>query len=362
MYPTYSQQLHSNFSSTLRVRVNEYFKINQLNKQGGASIIWKAIVMMSIYFCPYIIIICGSIVNPWVFMSMWGVMGVGLAGIGMSITHDANHNSFSKNHFVNRVAGYSMNLVGATPFLWKIQHNHLHHSFTNVHGFDTDIETPFILRFSPNEPHRWYHRFQHLYIWLFYSVSTLSWMTIKEFIQIVKFYKRGYIKTRRSFIVELIKLIGWKVIYYSYMILIPMFVLPFNDIWVVAGFLFMHLVSGIIISLVFQTAHVMPEVNFIRTDSEMKINNNWMVHQMETTCNYAPNNRFFTWFAGGLNFQIEHHLFTNISHIHYRDISSIVIETAEEFGIKYHQHSSFLRAVWAHLGMLKKLGRVKKKT
>jgi len=122
------------------------------------------------------------------------------------------------------------------------------------------------------------------------------------------------------------------------------------------GFMLMHFICGLILALVFQPAHVVGEVDFYETDGEGSVENNWAIHQLLTTSNCANGSIAFSWFVGGLNFQIEHHLFANICHIHYRKIAPIVKQTALEYGLPYHEHRTFLGALKSHFMLLNDLG------
>jgi linoleoyl-CoA desaturase len=102
---------------------------------------------------------------------------------------------------------------------------------------------------------------------------------------------------------------------------------------------------------------VVPSSEYPTPDEEGQLQNNWAIHQMLTTANFSPKSSFFSWYIGGLNYQIEHHLFPNICHVHYRKISAIVKQTAQEFGVPYNVQPNFVKAVWSHGKMLKKLGR-----
>jgi linoleoyl-CoA desaturase len=339
----------------LKKRVHDYFQKNNLSRNGGWRMVVKTIVMLAIFSVPLIIVNLGLVGSPLILFTLYIVSGLGMAGIGMGIMHDANHGSYSKNRKVNKVMGYTMNLIGANATLWKIKHNVLHHTFTNINEIDDDLNVPFVLRFSPHAKRYWLHRFQHIYVWFFYGLSTLLWVTTKDFRNLAEFKRKGYLEGK-VYSKELLKLTGWKLLYYSYALILPLIMVPLAPWIIILAFILKHFIMGVSISTVFQTAHVMPGSEFPLPDENGLIASDWNIHQLATTSNYSPRSRFFSWFIGGLNFQIEHHLFPNICHIHYKKISGIVAETASEFGIPYNTRRTFVDAILDHAKMLRQLG------
>ena len=285
-------------------------------------------------------------------------MGIGMAGMGMVFMHDANHGSYSKSTRLNKWLGKSLYLLGGFPPNWRHQHNTLHHGFTNIEGQDEDIESKALLRLSPHTPLWRVHKFQHIYAWFFYSLMTVSWITMKDFKQLARYSKnQTYSSSNKKHNVLLIDIIISKVLYYLVALVIPLLLIPIDWYWIVLSFVLMHFTAGIILSLIFQTAHVVPTSDFPMPDSTGKIENNWAIHQLNTTANYAPKSRIFSWFIGGLNYQVEHHLFPNISHVHYKKLAIIVKEKAEKFNLPYNIQGSFFNALSNHYRMLKILGR-----
>ena len=246
--------------------------------------------------------------------------------------------------------------MGGNSSLWKIQHNHLHHAYTNIQGVDEDIDVPVFLRLSPHAKKYMIQRFQHMYFWFFYSLSTLTWVTFKNTLQIFRYRKTGLLTGKRVLVKELIQEIAWKSFYYGYVLILPMLLLPVSPWIILAAFAIMHFITGLGLGLIFQTAHVMPTSQYPLPDLNGNMNNNWAIHQLLTTSNFSPESRIFSWLIGGLNYQIEHHLFPNICHIHYKNISKIVRKTAADFGIPYYVQPSFATAIQNHVRMLQYLG------
>lgn len=345
------------FLTELRTSVNEYFKNNNIEPYGNKWIFLKAVFMLLLYFGPLALMVSGVFTSVLPVLACWVVMGFGMAGLGMATMHDANHGSFSKKKWVNKLFGNTMYLLGGFPPNWRYQHNTLHHGYTNVEGHDEDIAPPEILRLSPHRPLKKIHRYQHFYAWFLYSLMTISWVIVTDFRRLKK-YKRAGAKlgANRTYSSLLVDLIVSKVVYYTLFLAIPLLTVPVAWYWVVAGFLLMHFTGGLILAAIFQTAHVVPTSEYPLPGENNEMDYNWAAHQLYTTCNFAPGNRVLTWLIGGLNHQVEHHLFPNISHIHYRNLSAIVQQKAKEFGMPYHVNKTFFGAVGQHVRMLKLLG------
>jgi linoleoyl-CoA desaturase len=316
----------------------------------------KTILMLSIFFVPLIIINTGIVTAPWLLFLLYICSGLGMAGIGMGIMHDAIHGSYSNKQKINKIMGYTFNLIGGNATVWKIQHNILHHTYTNIEHADDDLNAPFFLRFSPHAKKYWSHQFQHIYIWFFYGLATISWITTKDFVRINRYHKMGFLNEPNEFRNAIISMIGWKLLYYSYALIIPLIIVPLPWWIILLAFLSMHFVTGLLISIVFQVAHIIPSTDYPLPDENGLIAGDWYTHQFATTCNFAPRGKLFTWLIGGLNFQVEHHLLPNVCHIHYGELSKIVVDTAKEYGMPYHSNKTFASAIWEHTKMLRQLG------
>jgi linoleoyl-CoA desaturase len=345
------------FQQTLTKRVNEYFKSNNISRNANGYMYFKTVFMFALYLTPLVLIATGVYSNAFTFFLLWFIAGMGLAGIGLSIMHDANHGAYSKNPKVNKWMGFSLSVVGGSPVNWKIQHNVLHHSYTNIKDIDEDVKPGPLLRFSPHEPWHKYHKAQHFYAWFLYGMMTLLWITVKDFLQLNRYKKMGMLEGQRTtYKKELTYMIIQKTVYYIYILVLPLIFLNVTWwVWIL-GMVLMHFVAGLFLAMVFQPAHVMETCAYPEASDEGTIENNFAIHQMMTTTNFARDNRLLSWFVGGLNYQVEHHLFPNICHVHYRAISPIVKATAEEFGVPYYSKKTFSGALLDHAKMLKKLG------
>ncbi|MFN0035072.1 MAG: fatty acid desaturase family protein [Saprospiraceae bacterium] len=347
----------SKFYSTLHARVDSYFKETGLSKHANAGIVLKTVVLMSAYLLPLLLMLVFQPAFGW-SMALWALMGVGMAGVGMSIMHDANHGAYSSNPRINEWVGYSLVLLGGAATNWKLQHNTLHHTFTNIAHYDDDIADKPALRLSPHTQVKAVHRFQWLHALLIYALVTLYWVTAKDFLQFARYTRNGVNKnTAPQNRVFLTKIIGIKVAYFFIFLAAPL--LAGLPVWhVVVGFLLMHFIGGIILTVIFQLAHTVEETTFPQPTAQGIIENEWAIHQMNTTVNFSRKNRLLSWYVGGLNFQVEHHLFPSICHTHYPRIAGIVQRTAAEFNVPYLEHRTFGHALRSHFSMLRQLGRL----
>jgi linoleoyl-CoA desaturase len=346
------------FFVTLNKRVNEYFKTRELSRHANAEMIIKTVFMFALYFTPFVLMLTGTVTGTWPMLAMCVLMGIGVAGIGLSIMHDANHGAYSNKPWINNLIGYSLNIVGGNAFNWKIQHNVLHHTYTNVYDADEDISPRGVLRMSPYSDWKPMHKYQHIYAWFIYGLMTLVWVLAKDIIRMIAYHKEGLIKKQNaSVMTESIILVVTKILYLAYIFTLPIVILDLSFWTVLLGFCVMHYVAGFILAVIFQPAHVIEGTEYFEPDTNGNLENNWAIHQLHTTTNFANKSRLFSWYVGGLNFQVEHHLFPNVCHVHYRNIAPIVEATAKEFDIPYKSAKTFVDALVGHGRLLKELGK-----
>jgi linoleoyl-CoA desaturase len=344
------------FFPTLRTRLADYFKKNELSKNGNSSLVFKGLVMLFLYIGLFLVILTVSMPG-WLMLVLCFFMGLGAAGLGMNVMHDAQHGSYSKNKILNQILGHSIEMLGGSTLTWKIQHNNLHHTFTNIYGHDEDIHDKPFLRLSPDGKWKPYHRFQHLYAFFLYGLSTISWVLKKDFSQYKNYNEQGLIRQIGAEPKwELVKLVFSKIAYLAFFIALPMIVLPFAWYWILLGYLVMQFTAGLILTCVFLTAHAVEDASHFLPDEKGSMENNWAIHQLRTTSNFKVRNPLFHWYVGGLNHQVEHHLFPSISHVHYPKIAKIVRDTAAEFSIPYLEYPSFFNALYSHAKYLKAIG------
>lgn len=342
------------FYQSLKESVDEYFEKNNLKKTGDWRLYSKTVILISAAIALYASLL---LLHPatWVALLLCGLLGYTLACIGFSVMHDANHGSYSTRPWLNDLLGLSMNAMGASAFFWKQKHNILHHTYTNVDGLDDDIAKSPIIRQC--ESQRWVpaHKIQHLYLLPVYALSTLFWIFTMDFAK----YFTGRIYTTAGWKLKLKNhVIFWatKILYIAFYMVIPAMVWGVGS-WL-AGYLLLNAVMGLTMSLVFQLAHVVEITEFetVALDETKQLETAWAEHELRTTANFAMSNKVISWFVGGLNFQVEHHLFPRISHIHYPAISKIVMEKCREFNLPYNKYDTMGAAVVSHFRVMKSLG------
>ena len=345
---------NSLFFNALKEKVDAYFKSNNIRQTGNYKLYFKTIFLLLSAASLYTILVFFT-PTTWVSIVLCIVMGVCLAAIGFNVMHDGAHGSFSRKPWVNELMGYSLNAMGGSVYLWKYKHNVNHHSFTNIEGMDDDIDIKPWIRVHSDQKKYWYHRFQHIYWVVLYGVTYVLWVFVQDFTK----YFTGKIgdqpfrkmDTKEHFIFWVSKLL-----YVAVYIVLPIFMVGFMKTMV--GYLILSFVCGFVISVVFQLAHIVEDATFSMPDNKaFKIEEEWAVHQVQTTANFATKNKIVSWFTGGLNYQVEHHLFPRISHIHYPKISELVRETCLQFGVTYLEFPTVYSAVRSHVVHLKYVGR-----
>ncbi len=344
------------FHRELNRRVNDYFKKNNLSKKANLNMKVKTVFMMALYFIPLGIILSGWITSFPGILTAYLIMGLGMTGIALSVMHDANHGAYSSNKKINTTLGYLINFIGGYHVTWKIQHNLLHHSFTNIHGLDEDLNQN-VLRLSPDQERKSFFKYQAYYATFLYGLLTIYRFLVKDTQQLLRYNRTNILKEQgHNFKFTLIELFLTKSLYLLLTLILPIFILEIPWYQILAVYCIMHFITGIILALIFQSAHILEETDFYTPDENGSIENNWIIHEMRTTANFANNSTIFSWLIGGLNFQVEHHLFPHVCHVHYKDLSKIVKSTAVEYDIPYHEHATFFNALESHYAMLDKLG------
>lgn len=342
------------FFSTLKQNINEYFDRQKKSKDGGWIIYAKFIFFFGGLVTTYVLLL--NDFHIAVTFLLWGLLGLFVSFNGFNVAHDAVHGSFSKYNWVNKIFGYTFNLLGANEYMWKIMHNIIHHTYTNVPGHDEDIDPVALVRLHKETKLLKIHRYQHWYTVLFYAIGSLSWLIKKDFSTYFRKKLGGYENKKHPWY-ELVIMIFSKAVYFFIFLALPMMLLSQPWWMVVLGFLTLHFVEGITLAIVFQLAHVVESTEFPEPSEDGSMENAWAIHQIKTTANFSRRSHLANWFFGGLNFQIEHHLFPQISHVHYRKISEIVKQTTEEFNLRYNEYQTMWQAIRSHMRMLKKLGR-----
>ena len=346
---------NNQFYQSLKIAVDQYFEVNHIKKTGDWRLYIKTITLVSAA-----IIIYGTLIffkmNALPALLLCALLGFVFASIGFGVMHDANHGSYSTKPWLNDTLGLTANALGASSFFWKQKHNIIHHTYTNVDGIDDDIAKSPIIRQC--ETQKWVpaHKIQHLYLLPIYALSSIFWLFFMDF---TKYFTRKIYTTEAWKLTPKNHLIFWvtKILYFTFYMIIPAIVWGFGP-WLL-GFMVLHIVMGITLSLTFQLAHVVENTEFenVALDETKHVETAWAEHEVRTSSNFAMNNPVVSWFVGGLNFQIEHHLFPKVSHVHYPAISKIVMEKCKEFNLPYNKYDTMFGAMASHFRVMKSLGK-----
>ncbi|HYJ37788.1 MAG TPA: acyl-CoA desaturase [Chitinophagaceae bacterium] len=343
-----------NFHVDLKKRIQEYFTNTGKATTGGRTLFFKGSFLVTIFAFLYIHLIWFTPSNL-VAITECVLMGGIISSIGFNVMHDGAHGTFSKYKWVNVLAAFSLNILGGNSFMWNMKHNIIHHAYTNIDGVDDDIDAQPWLRMSDTQKKLRFHKYQHLYFWLLYSLFYLFWILVLDY---QKYFKRkiGGMPLKKMKLNDHIVFWTFKLVHYFLFIGLPIFVLGWLP-WLV-GFLTITLVAGFVLSIVFQLAHTVEHTEFPSAVEETnKMPDEWAIHQLKTTANFATRSRLVSWLVGGLNFQIEHHLFPKISHIHYPALSRIIRQLCNEYGLSYIEYPYVLQAVVSHVTYLRKMGK-----
>jgi linoleoyl-CoA desaturase len=349
---TFESQQNS-FFRAIKEKVDHYFSEQKLDPAGNLRLYIKSSLQILSAVALYVILVFFTPVT-WVALILCVLLGLNLATIGFNIMHEGGHQSFSKHAWLNSASAYFLNVLGGNSYFWKIKHNINHHTYTNIEGVDSDIDVRPFMRLHNDQPRYKLHKFQHLYWVVLYGISYVVWVFYEDFLKyftkkVAEHMEPRNLSTREHFVF-------WftKACFVGFYIVLPIVMVGWLKALV--GFSVIAFVCGLFISIVFQLAHVVGITEFPLPDQSRKIKSEWAVHQVQTTANFATKSKLLFWLLGGLNFQIEHHLFPRVSHIHYPQISRFVRETCAEYNIAYHEYSSMFQALVSHLLYLRKLG------
>jgi linoleoyl-CoA desaturase len=342
------------FKNLLDERIAEYFTKAGLDQRGNWKLYSKTIILFVSLITIYALCF---IIQPvsWIHVLLALAVGFNIAAIGFNVMHDAAHGSYSHNSKLNDfIAFIGGDVMGASTYMWKIKHNIIHHTYTNIEGLDDDIASYPLFRLSPEQKRKPWHKFQYIYGTFFYLFTTATWILFDDYLRVATKKIHNTALRPMEFKDHFYLWLG-KILNLTFFLIIPM--VAFGPGYGIAGFFLLHASMGMSLAVVFQMAHIVEDVNFPAPDPEtMKIENEWMIHQVATTANFAMKSKPVSWFVGGLNYQIEHHLYPKISHIHYPEISKIVQKTCQDLQIQYKAFPTFLNAIQSHFRLLKQLG------
>lgn len=342
------------FRHALIVRVDEYFTSTGRKPRDCPKMYVKSAIIFSSMVGLYLLLVL-FVETWWLAVPVAVLLGLSLAAVGFNIQHDGGHGAYSDQKWINKLAALALDMLGASSYIWARKHNLIHHSYTNVTGHDDDINVGLLGRLSPHQKRLKLHRLQHFYLWFLYGFLTIKWHFYDDFRDLLC-GRIGEHRFPRPTGWSLVTFIGGKVVFFSLAFAVPMLL---HTWWIVLTlYMLTSFVTGVSLSVVFQMAHCVEQAAFpLPCDQSGRIESRWAVHQVETTVDFAPRNRLISWFVGGLNFQIEHHLFPQICHVHYPALAKLVEQTCRDFGLKYKAYRTFLAGIASHYRWLRQMGR-----
>ncbi len=341
------------FHKELRQRVDDYFRSSDRSPRDCPAMYFKTAIILGGFggFYSLLVFVAGS---WWQALPLAVLLGLSIAAIGFNIQHDGSHHSYSNHAWINRLAAMTMDLIGASSYVWHWKHVVVHHTYVNITGHDADIDIAFFGRLTPHQKRLGFHRWQHFYLWSLYGLNVIKWHFYDDFRDVIT-GRIGVTRMPPPKRWELIGFVGGKALFLTLAFGLPIL---FHPLWIVLLFYVLTVtLAGVVVSVVFQVAHCVAEAEFpLPPENSGSMENTWAVHQVETTVNFARRNRVESWLLGGLNFQIEHHLFPRVCHVNYPAISKLVEQTCRDFGVRYGEHTSFRAALWSHFRWLRRMG------
>ncbi len=353
--PRFDRNDRPSFSKELKENVNNYFKQKGISTYATPGMYVKTLFCIAFEAGLYYLLVFGGFSTPINYL-LWFLIGISISLITLNVGHDAIHGAYSDKKWVNTLFSMTFNFNGASSYMWSKMHNVAHHTHTNIDGHDQDIESVPFVRMNPHKPRKAYNKYQHIYGMILYGFATIAWVFIKDY---KKFFSNdvGNHSGEKHPAKEYFLLFFYKAIYYTLFIVLPIMFIEQPLVHTILGFVLMHLVAGYWLAIIFMLAHTVDDATFPKPNEENYIENSWTIHQLYTTANFSVQNPVAGFLSGGLNLQVEHHLFPNICTAHYRKISGIVKETAKAHNLPYIEYPTFWSALKSHLRFLKRLGR-----
>ena len=350
----------NDFAMALAKRFQQYFKEKEISPFATPAMWVKAFIALSSWALVYALImsdILSHLPGGWYYICLiaaFTLLGFTNIFIAFSISHDAAHGAFSKEKWINKIMGLTFNFVGGNIYLLTKIHS-THHLFANIHGIDPQMESHGLLRNTPYEKYLKKHKYQYLYVVLIYAVAYLHWVLIKDFKWMFFEKHIGNEKNIKHPTIEYIILVFFKALYFTLNLILPLVFLAAPAWVVVTGFVMIHVLPGMAFALIFQSNHVFEGTNYPVPNKEGQIANNYAIHTLETTLDFARKNKLATFFMGGINVHAVHHMFPQYCHVHNTALTEILIQTCEEYGLKYNEVPTFTEAIRIHFSMLKRL-------
>lgn len=334
-------EIETKFFKELKYKVNRYFKLTKKNKRSG--LFFRSLLLLMITVASYFLVLLG-------FYAISPLFGICLACLGLCMHHDANHGSYSNSAKINHYIGLMGDLIGSSSLVWRYQHCLGHHVYCNHIGYDPDVSVglPWF-RLHPKQPYYRCMKYQQYYTFLLYAMigAVAPFWSIYEFLTCRHAHIQLKVIRRR----DMIEFWIIKLIYFTYMVFIPYYALGFSMLW--QFYLPAQLIGGLYLGTLFALNHNNNKVfSAAACSSEIK---DWAMLQIINSANWSSQSKFWNIISGGLNCQIEHHLFPGISHVHYPALHRLVKKTCKKFAVPY-QNYSFKEILIDHFLFLKKLG------
>jgi linoleoyl-CoA desaturase len=342
----------NSFHVAVRRRVEAHLRDTGRRERDCPEMYLKTAILFATFAVSYGLLVFAAS-EWWQAVPLAVMLALSVVGIGFNVMHDASHGAYSDRAFVNQLMAASLDVVGGSSHFWHWKHVVLHHTFVNVVGYDTDINLAGLGRLTPHHPHTWIHRWQHWYVWLLYGAMVIKWHLYDDFRLVLTGRMGAHVvpSPRRR---QLAIFVGGKLAFIVLAFALPLLFHPLSV--VAAVYAFAAAVVGLVLGVVFQLAHCVEGADFALETSPGRIDKSWAIHQIETTVDFATGSAVASWLLGGLNFQIEHHLFPRICHVNYRAIAPIVEQTCVEFGVRYNRNPTVRAALKSHYRWLRRMG------
>ena len=350
--PHFSKGTNEDVFQLLRADVKEI--VRELEPKRKWEINVKAVLFPLMYLGLWISAMAWGKENPWLYYGCYFGLGLMLVVIFANLIHDAVHGTIFESKRLNNAYVHLFDLMGANSFIWRLRHVRFHHNYPNVNGWDTDFEQSAMLRVYPNGEFSKMHKYQHLYIPLLYPLFLFNWLIVRDF---KDFFNRKKIVRKLIHIpkMEYVKLFVFKAFFFFYMIFLPKLMFDISWTQAILGFGLMVLTASLFSLMVLLPPHANTLSEFPLPDEKNMLPENWFMHMLKTTSDVTNDNWFTRFFMGCFNFHAVHHLFPNVNHVYYPEITAKLEQYALEYNLPYKKASLF-GALYNHFKLIKANG------
>lgn len=332
--PSFIKNNDAELFQQLRQQVNA--TVNQLEEKRRIDIVLKAILFPSLYILSYLAALHWAY-DTTVYYVCFFAMGFLLVLNFLNLIHEAVHNTLFANKRINNWYVHFLDLMGANSYIWKVRHIRLHHNYPNVMGWDSDFEQSPLARVFPHAPFSKLHKYQHIYLPLFYPLYLLNWLLVRDFRDFFNKEKLVWKVVDAIPFIEYVKLFLFKGAFFFYTIVLPVILLHISWSQAITGFLIMMFTASIISLLVLLSPHASVESEFPMPDENGQMPTGWFRHQLSCTNDVKEDNWFIRFFMGCFNYHIAHHLFPSVNHVYYPEVTQVIREFAEKNDLPYRQ-------------------------